>query len=154
MFRLFSQLSGSTSSVSTGPQGAASGSYYVYCETTSPNYPGATYDMYQNFGETVSSVTFYYNMYGDTMGTAYLQGSTTGSSWTSLWAKSGNVGSSSWYSATVAPSSTYTWLRFYYTGGSSYTGDFALDYISVSVASTTTESFESGFGSRTNSGFK
>merc|ERR1711904_711160 len=52
---------GSTSSSRTGPYAAYSGSYYAYCETTSPNYPGAYFDLQTTeFSSGISSITFYY----------------------------------------------------------------------------------------------
>ena len=64
------------------------------------------------------------------MGNVYLQGSTDGSTWTMVWAKSGNVGNS-WGYKYIGVGGSYTYLRFYYTGGSSWTGDFALDAITI-----------------------
>ena len=61
------RLYGSTGSTATGPTSSTSGSYYVYCETSTPNFPGATFDLTQTWsGETVETVTFYYSMYGAT----------------------------------------------------------------------------------------
>jgi hypothetical protein len=134
----FSVLAGSTGSSSTGPQAASSGSYYMYAETSSPNNPYAVFEMYQEFDGAVSTVDFDYHMYGATMGTAEVQGSADGSSYTTLWTRSGDQGSA-WSSAAVdASGGSYTWLRFKYTGGASYTGDFALDAIVVVTASTST----------------
>ena len=83
-------------------------------------------------------IAFQYHMYGATMGSAVLESSATGTSWASLWSKSGNMGDQ-WNQATVyALGSGQTMLRFTYTGsswdprsGSSATGDFALDDIQI-----------------------
>ena len=91
---------------STGPSSAYDGSYYVYAET-SKNIGGVEFSMYRDFGIDVASVSFQYSMYGDTMGTALLQGSADGgSTYMTPWSKSGNQGDA-WYRADVTkPSRT------------------------------------------------
>ena len=125
-----------TYSSSTGPTSAYDGSYYVYAETSSPNYPGVEFSMYRDFGDGVASVSFQYSMYGRTMGTALLQGSDDGGlTYSTLWSKSGNQGDA-WYGGGVSIGSGYPqWLKFVYTSGSSYTGDFALDEVKVVAGS-------------------
>ena len=124
----FIRAVGSTPSSSTGPQSAADGSYYVYCETSSPNNPSTSFEMVRIVSAgSVSGLTFQYHMYGATMGAATLE-AYTGASWVSAWTKSGDQGAG-WRQASVAVASGATKLRFKYTGGSSYTGDFALDDI-------------------------
>ena len=130
----FNRDYGGTPSSGTGPSDGASGDYYVYAEASSPN-DGAVFTMYKYTGGLVAAVNFSYHMYGADMGTVLLQGSASvdddGSSYTTLWSKSGNSGNS-WLSATVRVSSSgYDWLRFHYTSGTSYYGDFALDDIQV-----------------------
>ena len=50
--------------------------------------------------------------------------------WTPIWSKSGNLGDQ-WNQALVFAQQSPTMLRFTYTSGSSYTGDFALDDIQL-----------------------
>ena len=76
---------------------------------------------------TVSRLDFQYHMYGDTMGSATLE-AYTGTIWVSAWTQSGNLGNA-WRQASVTVAGGATMLRFKYTAGSSYTGDFALDDI-------------------------
>ena len=93
--------------------------------------------MSKYMGGRVSEVSFQYSMYGATMGTVLLQGcdSVDDDASTTLWSKSGNLGST-WLSAVVDISGyDYDCLRFEYTGGSSYTGDFSLDNIQAVVSS-------------------
>ena len=95
--------------------------------------PGVEFSMYRNFGRDVVYVSFHYrySMYGATMGTALLQRSTDGgSTYTTLWSKSGNRGDV-WQGAncTLPPTESFQRLKFVCTPGSSYTGDFALDFV-------------------------
>ena len=144
MDRPFYRQAGSTGSISTGPQGAAIGSYYVYCETSTPNYPSANFDMSRivTVG-SVSGLTFQYHMYGAAMGTATLE-AYTGAGWISAWTKSGNLGNA-WQQASVTVASGTTMLSFKYTGESSYTGDFALDDIQ-STGGDDTHSYSYSYG--------
>ena len=73
----------------------------------------------------VSSVVFYYHMYGSTMGELRV----TDAAGEVVWSLSGDQGNS-WHAATVdvySPS-----FAFEYTRGSSYTGDAAVAQVTVS----------------------
>ncbi|GAG52366.1 unnamed protein product, partial [marine sediment metagenome] len=65
--------SGSTPSSSTGPSGAHGGSYYVYTEASSPNYPDKTAILegpcFDLVATSDAALTFWYHMYGSGMGT-------------------------------------------------------------------------------------
>ncbi|MEL6534599.1 MAG: Ig-like domain-containing protein [Bacteroidota bacterium] len=128
-----------TPSSSTGPSSGSAGSYYLYTEASSPNYPSKDAVLYARFNlASLSSpeMTFDWHMYGSDMGTVWLQASTnSGSSWTTLWAKTGNQGTS-WQSATVDLSSYSgpVLLRFYGRTGSSYRSDLALDNLRIENA--------------------
>ena len=75
-YKAFVVRSGGTSSYSTGPSSAYAGSYYAYCETSSPNNPAANFALQTTeFSDGISSVAFHYNAYGATIGTVSLQGS-------------------------------------------------------------------------------
>ena len=130
----FTRDSSGTSSSNTGPSTGADGSvWYMYAETSSPNYPTGTFDMQKTFpaGQELYGVAFQYHKYGDTMGSAVLESSADGTTWSNLWSKSGNLGNQ-WNQASVyAVSSGQTMLRFTYTSGSSFTGDLALDNIQL-----------------------
>ena len=104
---------GSTKSASTGPQGAADGAYYVYTETSSPNYPNKTFEMEKTFptNQALYGVAFKYHMYGASMGSAVLETSADGASWLSLWSKSGDQGNQ-WLQATAYAGSGQTMLRY------------------------------------------
>ena len=138
----FSRHSGLTTTGDTGPSSAASGTYYVYAETSAPNTPSVQFSMYRDFGEGISYISFQYHMHGSNMGTVVLKGSfdaeplfgTADSTYTmTLWSKSGDQ-KDAWHTATVDTTADYPlWLKFKYTSGSGskYTGDFALDDVAV-----------------------
>ena len=127
----FTLATAGTPSVGTGPSSAAVGTGYIHAETSGQN--NQIFDLEKSFptGQELYGVAFQYHMYGATMGSAVLESSATGTSWASLWSKSGNMGDQ-WNQATVyALGSGPTMLRFTYTSGSSYWGDFALDDIQI-----------------------
>ena len=118
----FIRSSGSTGSANTGPSGGAvASSYYVYAEASSPNYyTDFTMSKGIDSGSDAAKVAFSYHMYGANIGTVLLEGSQDdGSSYTTFWSKSGNMGDS-WLSAAVDVSTSaptgdsicYTLLMF------------------------------------------
>ncbi|PLX23674.1 MAG: hypothetical protein C0597_00750, partial [Marinilabiliales bacterium] len=131
-----------TPSSSTGPSAASEGSYYMYIEASSPNYPSKTAVLngpcFDLSGESSATFEFDYHMYGSAMGTLQLQASTNGTSWTTLWTKTGDQGNA-WSTASVNLSSylgSVVKLRFYGTTGSSYTSDMTIDNIVLTNGST------------------
>ncbi|MFK7785042.1 MAG: choice-of-anchor J domain-containing protein, partial [Crocinitomicaceae bacterium] len=160
----WSRTSGGTPSNSTGPTAAAAGSFYAHVESSSPNHPNKTTILnspcFDLSGQSGTSLSFAYHMYGASMGTLNLQVSTNGgSSWTSVWTLSGDQGNQ-WFTANVdlsAYSGSLIQLRYVGTTANSWQSDMSVDNINISEsagcnANTTissfpyTESFESGFG--------
>ena len=134
-------LSGATPSSSTGPSSANSGSYYVYMESSAPNYSTKTAILnspcFNLSGQSSPQVSFKYHMYGaSTMGNLKLEASTNGSTWTTVWSKAGNQGNS-WQIATVSLASyagqSQLRLRFNGTTGTTWQGDMAVDAFSVTT---------------------
>ncbi|MEL6843423.1 MAG: M43 family zinc metalloprotease, partial [Bacteroidota bacterium] len=134
----WTRRSGGTPSSNTGPSGAAAGSFYMYVEASSPNYPtrntifnGPCFDL-----SSLSSpeFSFQYHMLGNAVGTVSLQVSTDGSNWTNVWTESGTQGSA-WNSQTVDLSSYAgqgeVRLRFNATTGTSWQGDICIDALSL-----------------------
>lgn len=129
-----------TPSSGTGPSTGADGSWYMYVEASSPNYPskvtylnGPCFDL---SGQTNASFTFSYHMNGTAMGTLQFQTSTNGgASWGTQWANSVSQGDA-WQTQTI---SLNTWLgqsvqvRFVGTTGSSWSSDIAIDDIEVTT---------------------
>ncbi|BCY27622.1 GEVED domain-containing protein [Flavobacterium okayamense] len=130
-----------TPSSGTGPSSAAEGSYYMYIEASSPNYPSKVGILegpcFNLSGLSNPTVSFQYHMYGAAMGTLKLEARANGSStWTTIWTKSGDQGNA-WQTATVSLASYSTvQLRFNNTTGTNYTGDATIDDISVSATVT------------------
>ncbi|MEN8191483.1 MAG: DUF6443 domain-containing protein, partial [Bacteroidota bacterium] len=128
--------SGSTGSGSTGPTSASEGSYYIYTEASSPNYPSKTAVITSTAYalESSGTFTFDYHMYGATMGQLTLSASTNGgSSWQAIWSMQGDQGNL-WHTAQVDLSGYQdTSVMFRFTGvtGSSYTGDMSIDNIII-----------------------
>lgn len=130
--------SGGTPSSSTGPSSANEGSFYLYVEASSPNYPSKVAIVespcYDLSGQISASFDFDYHMYGADMGTLALEASIDGT-WSTVWTRSGDQGNS-WASASV-DLSTYLGetvkLRFKGTTGSSYRGDMTVDNISLTT---------------------
>ena len=113
----FTQRSGATPSSSTGPSGAADGTYYVYAETSgSAGNPNKNFDLAKTFGggAFVYGISFQYHMYGATMGSAILESGApgeAGTTWTTIWSQSGNLGDQ-WNQALVFAQQSPTMLRF------------------------------------------
>ncbi len=136
--------SGTTPSRDTGPSSANDGNYYVYMESSTPNYPSKKailtspcFDM-KNLSD--ATVTFSYHMYGNSaMGSLKLEASTDkGKTWKSIWSKSGNQGNS-WQTAVVSLKSyakKTVKLRFNGQTGTTWQGDMAIDKFALSKKGT------------------
>ncbi|MGG5488302.1 GEVED domain-containing protein, partial [Gaetbulibacter sp. PBL-D1] len=134
-----------TPSSNTGPSSAFQGSYYVYVEASSPNYPNQRailnspcFDLSSLSDATFS---FKYHMYGAAdMGTLDLEISTdSGNSWSSIWNQSGNQGNA-WQTASIDLSSyvgSAVQLRFNRFVGGTWQADVAVDDISLSESGST-----------------
>ena len=136
--------SGSTPSSNTGPSSANSGSYYLYMESSSPNYSNKkaiiTSPCFDLTAVTDPSLNFKYHMYGSSnMGNLVLEASTDGTTWTTVWSKTGNQGNS-WQTATVDlstySSSNSLKLRFNGTTGTTWQGDMAVDALNINSGGT------------------
>ena len=134
--------SGGTPSSGTGPSAAAAGSFYMFVEASSPNYPGKRAILespcFDLSGVSFAEIQFQYHMLGSSVGTLELQASTDGSTWTTVWTRSGDQGSS-WAGVSVGLSSysgeSELRLRFQGTTANSWQGDLCIDDITVSASS-------------------
>jgi hypothetical protein len=131
---------GGTPSGTTGPDAAVDGSWYIFMESSSPNYSnkvslitGPCFDL-----SAAGSATFdfQYHLYGaDNMGKLDLQARTGDGDWSSLWSVSGNQGNA-WQAASVNLTSYaggIVQLRFMGTTGTTWQGDTAVDDLQLST---------------------
>jgi len=138
----WTRKSGSTPSSNTGPSSASAGTYYAYMESSAPNYStkrailnSPCFDL---SGKTQATISFKYHMYGaSAMGSLALEASTNnGSTWVSIWNKSGNQGNS-WKTASVNMDSyagNTVKLRFNGITGTTWQGDMAVDALNLSTS--------------------
>ena len=137
-----SESSGTTNSSSTGPIDDYSGSgNYVYMETTSGSQgdtAGFMSPLISLSNLSSPELTFYYHMYGATMGTleVYIG---SGTAWDSVWALSGEQQTSEtspWKKGIISLASYSGNIRIKFVGskGSSFTGDMAIDEVKVAEA--------------------
>jgi hypothetical protein len=134
--------SGTVTSTGTGPSAAATGSNYMYVETSYGSTGEMAYLMLPEYtfaGQVYPKFSFKYHMFGATMGTMYPQASIDGGeTWINLDTLSGQQQTSSaaaWITLDMslrayanAPS---VFLRIAYAKGTSYTGDIAVDDVRV-----------------------
>tara|TARA_R100000306_G_scaffold61803_1_gene65678 strand:- start:101789 stop:105784 length:3996 start_codon:yes stop_codon:yes gene_type:complete len=128
--------SAGTPSSNTGPSSGAAGSFYVYVEASSPNYPNKRAILYSPCydlsAQNDATFNFSYHMYGAAdMGSIDLEVSTDdGTTWTSIWNQTGNKGNQ-WNSESIdlgsyAGESNFR-MRFNRVTGSTWQADIALD---------------------------
>lgn len=138
----WARRSGGTPSSGTGPSSASAGSTYIYMESSTPNYSAKRAILYGpcfSVPTGNTSFTFKYHMYGAAqMGRLDVEASLNGTTWTSIWNKSGNQGNS-WRSA-VVDLSTYAGssvqLRLNGVTGTTWQGDMAVDNLEVTTGGT------------------
>lgn len=130
---------GATGSSSTGPTTGYNGSgNYVYTESSSCNSKTSHIKTtsFDFSSITNPQLSFYYHMYGATMGSLSVQASTDGGvSWSSdLWSLSGDQGNS-WQQASISLAAyngeTNVTIRFTSVTGTSYTSDMAIDELTI-----------------------
>lgn len=136
-----------TPSNGTGPSNAIDGNYYIYVEASGngTGYPNKraiiTSPCIDLSNLSVASFNFNYHMYGaSNMGTIDVEVSNdNGANWTSIWTQSGNKGNQ-WLSASIDLSSYLNntiQLRFNRVTGNTWQADIAIDNISLSNTSAT-----------------
>lgn len=127
-----------TPSNSTGPSSATDGDYYLYIESSynGTGYPNKNAIIYTPcFDVTALSgaqLSFWYNMYGSSMGTLAVEASTDGgATYSEIWSLSGDQGTA-WKEVKIdLASSASLKLRFSGTTATSYTSDMAIDNVQI-----------------------
>ena len=110
--------------------------FYMFVETSSPNYPAVEVALEGPYlppaGEM--TMTFWYNMYGSSMGTLRVDYTYNGQVWnTDLWNKDGaQGGGDDWYLATVVLPAGSKRFRFMMTTGG-YRSDAAIDDVYIAA---------------------
>ncbi len=135
----WTRITGQTPSSGTGPLGAYDGLWYIYTESSgnNPNYTAAL-DADFNFSSlTKPALTFYYHMYGSSMGTLYIDVD-DGSGMTNIWMLAGEQQTwvtQAWRKAEVDLSAyagaPNVMIRIRGVTGSSYTSDMCVDKVQV-----------------------
>ncbi len=124
--------SGATGSSGTGPSGdhTTGFGYYLYTESSSPNYPSLTANIatpvFDFSSLTNPMLQFWYHMYGTAMGTLNVD-YWDGAAWVNLWTLSGDQGDSWQYAEISLTGISSTKFRFNGITGTSYTSDIAID---------------------------
>jgi hypothetical protein len=137
--------SGGTPSYNTGPSGdhTTGNGHYVYIESSWPCYPYKTAYLVSSVIDTNIysdlNLNFWYHMYGNYMGSLYVEVSEDGgSTWNNEWSISGNQGNL-WHEATVDLSKyagkNSVKIRFKAITGKSYQSDIAVDDITITASS-------------------
>ena len=121
----WTRQTGSTPTSGTGPSSAHAGSYYMFIETSWPARAGDVFDLgYACARGSTAQVSWWYHMFGSSMGTLRLK-SSDGSV---LWERAGDQGDI-WQSASVVVADG----SFIFEGerGTGYLGDLAVDEVTV-----------------------
>ncbi|NND53223.1 MAG: T9SS type A sorting domain-containing protein [Flavobacteriaceae bacterium] len=142
----WSRRNSPTPSSFTGPNVAQLGNYFAYIESSSPNYPTRTANLESpclNLAPlTNPEFSFYYHMYGSSMGTLSVDISTdNGATYpVNLWSLSGQQHSSGGAAWTLVQLDLSAYagltvkLRFRGTTANSYRSDMAIDNVTVAEA--------------------
>jgi PKD repeat protein len=137
------RISGGTPSSGTGPTRAYEGSFYMYIEASTPNYPNKTAILNSpclNFtGVTNGFISFNYHLYSTDnpaiMGSLKLESSTDGDNWQVIWEIQGTTTDTDWKNALVDLSKfngvNGFFLRFHAKTGTSWKNDMGLDNIRI-----------------------
>ena len=134
--RDWTRQTGGTGSGGTGPNGAAGGAFYLYTETSNPVINGDTFILENTTSAAnIDIFTFDYHMFGAAMGNLEIQRN-DGTSWIAVQTLSGQqqAGQSDPYltsSIDVSALNTSGGMRFLYTRGTDFTGDAAIDNVSL-----------------------
>lgn len=130
----WTRQSGGTPTAGTGPNSAATGSFYIFTETSNPNFPNVPFGIETTDFAVAQSVSFDYHMHGADIGTLEVQTLRSGV-WTTRFSLTGQqqAAQGDAYLNQLVDLSSFDveGIRFLYTSGSSFTGDAAIDNIVI-----------------------
>lgn len=130
----WTRQSGGTPSNGTGPNSAATGSFYMFTETSNPNFPNVTFGIETTDFAAAQSVSFDYHMFGADIGTLEVQTLRSGV-WTTRFSLTGQqqAAQGDAYLNQLVDLSSFDveGIRFFYTSGSNFAGDAAIDNIVI-----------------------
>ncbi len=119
---------GQTPSVGTGPSGdLCDGGNYLYCETSGAGSLG-TFVLTAPVGTPAGNLQFHYHMSGETMGTLIVE-EDSGTGFQQLWSAAGDQ-TNRWHASPQIACAGGD-IRFIYTAAGGFTGDCAIDQISL-----------------------
>jgi PKD repeat protein len=133
-----------TPSSGTGPQSASEGSYYLFMEASSPNYPNKTASLnspcLHSLSITEGYLSFDYHLYSsdvsNTIGSLKLEYSIDQNNWNTLWEQNGSTGQDQWLTASVdlepIVGQEQLYLRINGKTGTTWRNDIGIDNISFS----------------------
>ncbi|WP_052503452.1 M4 family metallopeptidase [Lacinutrix sp. Hel_I_90] len=132
--------SGGTPSGNTGPTSGSAGSWYLFVEASSPNYPSKSAILnspcFNLSSLTTANFTFDYHMYGaNNLGSIAVEASNnSGVSWASIWNQSGASQGNAWQSVSLDLSAYVggsVQLRFVRITGDTWQADIAIDNVKL-----------------------
>ena len=131
----FSVNTWGTPSANTWPNSAASGNYYMFAETSNPNYPLRTFGVETSYFRNAQSISFDYHMFGADMWNLEVQTLYNGT-WTTVYTLNGQQQTNQndpWISTGTIDLSNYLVerIRLFYTSWNNYTWDVSIDNISI-----------------------
>lgn len=131
------RISGPTPISETGPSAAADGSHYLYVAGGGVLQTAKLQTVFDFSALSAPQIEWSYHMYGANIGDLYLEASTNGSAWISLWSLSGNQGDQ-WYRTNVSLQA-YAGLtnvqirfRYYLSNFFGQKAEAALDFVRIS----------------------
>ena len=138
----WTNLSGTTPSAATGPGGGNSGTSYMYTEASGANFPLKTAFLQAEFdfsGQSNPQLTFFYHMFGVSMGTLYVDVNGV-NVWSISGPQQGSFGAP-WRKAEVDLSAysneCSAIIRFRAVTGTNFYSDIAIDDINVCIKPST-----------------
>jgi hypothetical protein len=123
-----------TPSTGTGAEQPHSGTHFMYLETSSGRRNDKSYLFSPPLNPGMHSMSFFYHMHGQTMGTMTVEATTNGQKWTTVWQRTGQQHSGQkdqWLGTGVTLPPGTRRVRFGGTKGVSWQGDMAIDTINI-----------------------